>query len=88
VVGATEDVYNPLYLNSSLRLQAMSSKVYDKAEMSSCPFDKARSGFVLGEGSGVMVLESEEGAKKRGANVLGEIVGYGYTSDGDHLVRP
>jgi len=49
-------VYNPLYLNSSLRLQAMSGKQYDKAEMSSCPFDKSRSGFILGEGSGVLIL--------------------------------
>jgi 3-oxoacyl-(acyl-carrier-protein) synthase len=48
VVGATEDVYNPLYLNSSLRLQAMSSKVYERSEMSSCPFNKSRSGFILG----------------------------------------
>jgi 3-oxoacyl-[acyl-carrier-protein] synthase II len=88
VCGATEDVYNPLYLNSSLRLQAMTGKVYDRAEMASCPFDKARSGFVLGEGSGVVVLESEEHAKRRNVDILGEIKGYGYTSDGDHLVRP
>ena len=48
IAGGTEDVYNPLYLNSSLRLQAMSSKVYPTASMASRPFDKGRSGFVLG----------------------------------------
>lgn len=56
--------------------------------MSSCPFDKSRSGFILGQGSGVVVMESYQQAKSRGANILGEIVGYGCTSDGDHLVRP
>ena len=58
IAGGTEDVYNPLYLNSSLRLQAMSSKVYASASMSSRPFDKDRSGFILGEGSGIVILES------------------------------
>lgn len=48
VAGAAEDVYNPLYLNSSLRLQAMSSKLYPIPGQSSCPFDKSRSGFILG----------------------------------------
>lgn len=48
IVGASEDVYNPLYLNSSIRLQAMTTKLYDRPEYSSRPFDKNRSGFVLG----------------------------------------
>jgi len=56
IVGASDDVYNPLYLYGNLRLQAMSSKVYDRPEMSSRPFDKQRSGFIMGEGSGVLVL--------------------------------
>ncbi len=71
VAGATEDVYNPLYLNSSLRLQAMSSKQYENPEMSSCPFNKNRSGFILGEGSGVVILENYQNAKNRGANIYG-----------------
>jgi 3-oxoacyl-[acyl-carrier-protein] synthase II len=88
IVGASEDVYNPLYLYSSLRLQAMSAKEYPDPSQSSRPFDKARSGFILGEGSGVLVLESLEHAQKRGAPIIAEIAGYGYTSDGFHLVRP
>lgn len=57
IVGASEDVYNPLYLYSSLRLQAMSSKQYEQPGQSSRPFDKQRSGFILGEGSGILVIE-------------------------------
>ena len=66
----------------------MSAKNYENPEEASRPFDKDRSGFVLGEGSGVLIIESEEHAKKRGAKIHGEILGYGYCSDGFHLVRP
>lgn len=66
----------------------MSSKEYSDPSQSSRPFDKLRSGFILGEGSGVLVLESLEHAEKRGAPIIAEVVGYGHTSDGFHLVRP
>jgi 3-oxoacyl-[acyl-carrier-protein] synthase II len=58
LAGAAEDVYNPLYLHSSLRLQAMTSKQYASPAQASRPFDRQRSGFVLGEGAGVVVVES------------------------------
>lgn len=88
IAAASEDTYNPMTLNSSLRLQAMNSKVYEDPALASCPFDQARAGFVLGEGSGALILESEEHAKKRGACILAEVLGYGTTSDGYHLVKP
>ncbi len=52
------------------------------------PFDKQRTGFVMGEGAGALVLEEEEHAKQRGATILGYVAGFGMTSDGEHLTRP
>ncbi len=52
------------------------------------PFDKKRTGFVMGEGAGALVLEEAEHAKKRGATILGYVAGFGMTSDGEHLTRP
>ncbi|MFN8373950.1 MAG: beta-ketoacyl-ACP synthase II [Anaerolineae bacterium] len=69
------------------RLGAM-SRENDTPERACRPFDKTRTGLVFGEGAGVLVLEELEYAKKRGANIIAELVGYGSTSDGYHMTAP
>lgn len=66
----------------------MSVKKYLHPSQSSRPFDKERSGFILGEGSGIVILESLDHALKRNAKIYCEIVGYGLSSDGYHLTKP
>ena len=69
------------------RMRALSSRDCP-AEEASCPFDERRDGFVLSEGSAVLLLEEYEKAKKRGAEIYGEIVGYGATADAYHISNP
>jgi 3-oxoacyl-[acyl-carrier-protein] synthase II len=69
-------------------IQALSTKYNDNPEIASRPFDKNRDGFVMGEGSGICILESLEHAKARGATIYAELAGYGMTCDANHLTAP
>lgn len=86
VAGGTESSITPIGIGGFTALTALSSS-NDPARCS-IPFDKDRSGFVMGEGAGVVVLEELEHAKKRGAHILAEVVGYGATSDAFHITSP
>ena len=87
VAGGTEAVVHPLPMAGFAQMRAMSTR-NDEPERASRPFDKGRDGFVLGEGAGVLVLESAEHAAARGARVYAEIAGGGITSDGYHITAP
>jgi len=87
VAGGTEAVIHPLPIAGFAAMRAMSTR-NDDPEAASRPFDKGRDGFVLGEGSGAVVLETEEHAKARGARVYARLAGSGMTSDGYDIVQP
>ena len=87
VAGGTEAVIHPLPIAGFAAMRAMSTR-NDDPERASRPFDKGRDGFVLGEGSGVVVLEAEEHARARGARIYARLAGVGMTSDGYDIVQP
>ncbi|HEY3924247.1 MAG TPA: beta-ketoacyl-ACP synthase II [Acidothermaceae bacterium] len=87
VCGGTEAAIHPLPLAAFAAMRAMSTR-NDEPLRASRPYDKGRDGFIMGEGAGAVVLESEEHAKARGAKILGEIAGAGISSDGYHIAAP
>ncbi|MFF2361797.1 beta-ketoacyl-[acyl-carrier-protein] synthase family protein [Streptomyces sp. NPDC058122] len=87
VAGGAEAPLHPLVLSSFAAMRALSQRVDDAA--SACrPFDADRDGMVLGEGAGILVLESERHARERGARIYAELAGVGISSDAYHIVQP
>ncbi|SDC26994.1 3-oxoacyl-[acyl-carrier-protein] synthase II [Streptomyces sp. LaPpAH-199] len=87
VAGGTEAAIHPLPIAAFANMMAM-SKSNDEPEKASRPYDTGRDGFVLGEGAGVVVLESAEHAAKRGAKVYCEVLGQGLSADAHHIAQP
>lgn len=83
IAGGTEASITPLSIAGFISLTALSRS--DDPKRASIPFDKERGGFVMGEGAGIVILESLEHAKKRNANIYAEVVGYGSTCDAYHI---
>lgn len=87
ITGGTEGAVTPISMAGFINIQALSRR-NDEPEKASRPFNKDRDGFVLSEGSGIIILEELEHAKKRGAQILAEMTGVGFTSDAYHITAP
>ena len=88
VVGGAEAAVCRLGMAGFAAARALSTEYNETPERASRPWDKGRDGFVMGEGAGVVVLEEYEHAKKRGAKIYGEVVGYGMSGDAHHVTAP
>ena len=87
IAGGSEAAITPMSLGGFAQLRALSTR-NDEPSRASRPFDRDRDGFIIGEGAGVLILEELEHARKRGAPIYAEIVGYGSTSDAYHMTAP
>src|SRR6266436_5882785 len=87
IAGGTEAAITPMGIGGFAAMRALSTR-NDEPQKASRPFDKGRDGFIVGEGAGILILEDLEHAKKRGATILAEIVGYGMSGDAYHITQP
>ncbi len=87
IAGGSEAAVTPMSIGGFGAMRALSTR-NNEPERASRPFDAQRDGFVVGEGSGVLILESLEFAQRRGANVIAEITGYGMSGDAHHITQP
>ncbi len=87
VAGGSEATVIPTAMGGFCSMKAMSTR-NDDPQHASRPFDKERDGFVLGEGSGIMIFEEREFALARGARIYGEVLGYGQAADAYHIAQP
>lgn len=87
VAGGAEATVTPMAVAGFANMKALSTR-NDSPQTASRPFDATRDGFVMGEGAGVMILESLEHALKRGADIIAEVIGYGQSGDAYHLTAP
>jgi len=87
IAGGSEAAITPMGVGGFAAMRALSTR-NEEPERASRPFDAQRDGFIVGEGSGVLILESLDFAQKRGAPIFGEIVGYGMSGDAYHITQP